>query len=61
MRGTACLGVLTPFRDYILACSRTFAEFVVVWVVLSLRVSSQLFLGVGDLILRALSFHTCIG
>ena len=61
VRGTACLGVLTPFRAYILACSRTFAKFFVVWVVLSLRVSSQLFLGVCDLILRALSFHTCIG
>ena len=61
VRGTACLGVLTPFRAYILACSRFFAVFFVVWVVLSLRVSSQLFLEVCDLILRALSFHTCIG
>ena len=49
---------------YILVCSRTFAfwaEFFIVWVVLSIRASSEFFLGVCDLILRALSFRTCIG
>jgi len=64
MHRTACLGVITPFRAYILVCSRTFAfsaEFFVVWVVLSIRASLEFFLGVCDLILRALSFRTCIG
>ena len=64
VRGAACLGVLTLFHAYILVCGRTFAfwaEFFVVWVMLSLKASSHLFLGVCDPILRALSYHTCIG